>query len=194
MVNAAANPGRHPLADRGHDLYETPAVAVQALLAAEKLPRVVWEPACGRGAIGLVLQAAGHTVYASDLVDRGYGTGGINFLGARKAPPGVKAIVTNPPFKLAQEFVEKALELVPHVVMLARLAFLESERRSHILEPGSGLRTVHVFRNRLPMMNRDGWVGPQSGSAVAYAWFAWERGHVGPAAINRISWKPLPDR
>jgi hypothetical protein len=34
----AANPGRHPLSDRGQDLYETPAVAVEALLRVEQLP------------------------------------------------------------------------------------------------------------------------------------------------------------
>ena len=187
-VNAAANAGMHPLADRGHDLYETPAVAVTALLRAEKIPRVVWEPACGRGAIGRVLQAAGHTVWASDLIDYGYGTGGINFLAMRKAPKSCRCIVTNPPFKDAQAFVEKGLELVPRVVMLLRLAFLESERRTSILDGGK-LARVLPFKARLPMMHRDGWTGPQAGSAVAFAWFVWDRHHEGPAIINRISWR-----
>jgi hypothetical protein len=41
----AANPGRHPIAVRKDDLYETPPVAVQALLRVESLPESVWEPA-----------------------------------------------------------------------------------------------------------------------------------------------------
>jgi len=62
---------RHSLAERGNDLYETPAVAVEALLREERLPHRLWEPACGRGAIVRPLRAAGHEVLASDLVDYG---------------------------------------------------------------------------------------------------------------------------
>ena len=42
---------RHPDSARGNDLYETPEVATLALLLAEPLPRTIWEPACGHGAI-----------------------------------------------------------------------------------------------------------------------------------------------
>jgi hypothetical protein len=58
--------------------------------------------------------------------------------------------------------------------MLLRLAFLESERRSAILESG-WLTRVHVFRKRLPMMHRVGWNGPRASSALAFAWFCWDR-------------------
>jgi len=60
---------RAPLAERRDDLYETPECATRALLAVESLPQgTVWEPACGPGAIVRVLRAAGHQVYATDLV------------------------------------------------------------------------------------------------------------------------------
>ncbi len=59
----------HPLADRGDDVYETPEVAVEALLKVESQPTVLWEPACGPGAIVRVLRRHGHVVYATDLVD-----------------------------------------------------------------------------------------------------------------------------
>ena len=59
------------LSERGDDLYETPPVAVAALLKRETLPPVVWEPACGPGAIVSVVRAAGHTVIATDLNDWG---------------------------------------------------------------------------------------------------------------------------
>jgi hypothetical protein len=72
--------------------------------------------------------------------------------------------------------------------MLLRLAFLESERRCGILE-GRGLARVHVFRKRLPMMHRDAWNGRKANSGMAFAWFCWSRDHVGPATINRISWR-----
>jgi hypothetical protein len=186
-LNHSANAGRHSLADRQFDLYETPAVAVRALLACERIPQVVWEPAAGRGAIARVLKAAGHTVYASDWRHYGFGTGGIDFLYAKAAPPGCQCIVTNPPFRDAEAFVAKALDLVPWVAMLLRLAFLEAQRPSGILDDGR-LRCVHVFKNRLPMLHRDGWAGPKASSSVAFAWFVWDREHRGPATLNRISW------
>jgi hypothetical protein len=66
-----AGTGAAPLSERGNDLYETPPVAVHALLKVEPLPRVIWEPACGPGNIVNVLRSAGHRVYASDLVNYG---------------------------------------------------------------------------------------------------------------------------
>jgi hypothetical protein len=180
---------RHSFADRQWDCYETPTCATEALLRAEPVPLDVWEPAAGRGAIVRVLRDRGHTVVASDIADYGFRLHFCrDFLGEIGAPAGVEAIVTNPPFKWADEFVAHALELCPRVIMLLRLAFLESERRSGILE-SRGLARVHVFRKRLPMMHRDGWDGPKTGSGMAFAWFAWNRDHKGPASINRISWK-----
>jgi hypothetical protein len=182
--------GRHALADRGDDLYETPPQAVRALLRVESLPHHIWEPACGPGSIVKVLRAAGRDVFASDLVDYGCpgSTARIDFLLERATPVEVEAIVTNPPFKLAQEFVEHALDLAPLVVMLLRLGFLESERRSEILDSGRLVR-VHVFKHRLPMMHRDSWNGPRASSSLAFAWFVWDRDHRGPAIIDRISWR-----
>jgi hypothetical protein len=75
--------------------------------------------------------------------------------------------------------------LVPRVYMLLRLAFLEARRRTQILD-GGHLARVHVFKDRLPMMHRDGWDGPRNDSAVAFAWFAWNREHRGAANVQRI--------
>ena len=190
----------HPLSERGHDLYETPAEATDALLRAEKLPQNLWEPACGPGAIVRVLRRAGHKVLGSDLVD--YGSpdqdhGGWDFLLERQLPKladgnAVEAIVTNPPFKLASEFVEHALKLCPRVIMLLRLTFYESKRRNSILDGGQ-LARVHVFRNRLPMMHRANWDGPKVSNPTAFGWFAWDRDHGGPSIWDRISWTPTPD-
>jgi hypothetical protein len=179
---------RAPLAERGDDLYETPAVALLPLLRAEPLPHWLWDPAAGRGAIVDPLRAAGHEVIGSDLVDYGRPDffAGRDFLLERKVPDGCQAIITNPPYKLADQFVAHALDLCPRVMMLLRLAFLESERRTEILER-RGLARVWVFRKRLPMMHRDGWQGPKASSAIPFAWFVWDSAHVGPPALHRIS-------
>jgi hypothetical protein len=190
VLSHAANAGRHSLVDRKDDLYETPACAARALLAVEQLPEgAIWEPACGPGAIVRVLRAAGHEVWSTDLVDYGspdQDQAGIEFLMEHgTAPYFIGSIVTNPPFKLADQFVRHALLLCPRVYMLLRLAFLESERRNAILESG-WLKRVYVFRKRLPMMHRAGWDGPRASSALAFAWFCWDRAHRGPSELHRI--------
>lgn len=187
---ARTGPARAPLSERRDDLYETPIEATAALARAENLPPKIWEPCCGRGAIALPLRATGRTVIATDLVDYGCpdSLSRVDFLTEWRAPDGVRCIITNPPYKLADSFVRHALDLVPRVVMLLRLAFLESSRRSDLLEH-RGLARVLVFRNRLPMMHRDGWSGPRSTSNTCFAWFCWDREHVGPPTIHRISWQ-----
>jgi hypothetical protein len=184
----AANAGRHSFAERKADLYETPPVAVRALMRVEQLPHRIWEPACGPGSIAKVLRESGRFVVASDLHDWSCPSSesGIDFLQQTRAPAGVNAICTNPPYKLADQFVAHALLLVPRTFMLLRLAFLESTRRTPILESGQ-LARVHVFRDRLPRMHRHGWDGPRASSSIAFAWYVFDREHRGPATINRIS-------
>jgi hypothetical protein len=187
MLDKSAQAGQHTYKERGDDCYETPACAVEALLRVEKLPKKwIWEPACGPGAIIKVLEAHGHKVIGSDLVDYG-GCKIMDFLKLEDGDVGVECIVTNPPYQLAEKFVRQALLFSPLVIMLLRLAFLESVRRTDILEK-SGLARIHVFRNRLPMMHRRGWDGPKASSAMPFAWFVWERGYKGSTTIDRISW------
>ena len=62
-----------------NDFYATPSWAVESLLQVEKFPDLIWEPACGDGAISKVLRTHGHEVLSTDLIDRGYGQGGIDF-------------------------------------------------------------------------------------------------------------------
>jgi hypothetical protein len=186
-LSHSAQSGRHTLVERGLDLYETPPVATEALLRVERLPHWIWEPAAGRGAIVKVLRDHGHATIASDIVDYGFPLHFVqDFLTTTKAPVGCDSIITNPPYQIAGEFTRHALDLVPKVYLLLRLAFLESTRRTEILEK-RGLARVHVFRNRLPMMHRDGWNCPRASSAVAFGWFVWDRSHRGPTTIDRIS-------
>ncbi len=196
-MTAGLNTGnaKAALVDRGNDLYETPPVAVEALLRAENVPAIVWEPACGPGSIVRVLRASGRRVIATDLVDYAspdQDKAGWDFLLEQSAPADVQAIITNPPFKNAGEFVSHALRLVPSVMMLLRLAFIESQRRTGILDGGK-LARVHVFRNRLPMMHRAGQgikeTDRQPSSAMAFAWFVWDAAHIGPTQLHRISWE-----
>lgn len=188
--------GRHALAERGNDLYQSPPEAVRALVRHEILPARIWEPACGPGLIVRILRAAGHNVLATDLVD--YASpdqdhSGVDFLIpglAETFNDGRSAIVTNPPYKVADAFVARALGLVPYCAMLLPLRYLAGVGRTPIIEQ-SGLARVLIFRERLPMMHRDGWQGKKSTSNVDYAWFVWQRGHNAEPVIRRISWRGL---
>ena len=129
------------------------------------------EPAAGDGAIVRPLQAAGFTVIASDIVDYGLVgcKAGIDYLEA--APiGGVDGIVTNPPFKLALQFAEKALREVPYFALLLRTNFLESAARLKFFRKHPPAR-IWICSRRLPMMHRHGWQGRRAPSNTCHAWF-----------------------
>jgi hypothetical protein len=166
------------------DFYPTPLRAIEALLKAESFEGDIWEPACGNGAISKVLEAAGHRVVSSDLVDRGYGEIGHDFLMEWK--PRAPNIITNPPFKLAVPFVRKSLDLYSgKIAMLLKIAFLEGRERADLFA-NSPLARVHVFSQRLafvpggslPIRKLDG------GGMMAFAWFIWERGYAGKPTLG----------
>lgn len=174
--------GNHaaPLRERGLDVYETPAVAVEKLLAAADLPRRIWEPCAGSGSIASVLRKHGHRVVCHDIADDG-----VDFRDRTEAPPGVDAIVTNPPFAIAASFVLHGLKLVRQVVILERLQFLESEIRAELFDAGK-LARVLVFRKRAPRMNRAGWAGKSASAAMTLAWFVFDNAYDGSAP--RLGW------
>jgi hypothetical protein len=169
------------------DFYPTPAGASWALARLGVLPTRVWEPACGDGAMARVLEAAGHEVVATDLHDRGFGEAPVDFLQERRlrAP----AIVTNPPFSLADDFVAHSLDLgAETVAMFLRLKYLEgAARQQHIYRRG-GLATVYVFVERVKFFSGETDRESQPGwNTEAFAWFLWRRGHDAPAEIRWVS-------
>lgn len=175
------------MADRGPDFYASPYAALPPLLVAEgkKLPKHIWEPSCGNGALVLPLRNRGYAVTATDLHDWGCpgGMGGFDFFSATvdkfgEAMDGEQkpwGIVTNPPFGAVEEYVERAVGLAPYVALLLRLAFLESEGRMNWWQH-VGLQRVHVIAERLPMMHRHGYEGPKlSNAGMCFSWFIFER-------------------
>ena len=105
---------------------------------------------------------------------------------------GVDAIVTNPPFKLADAFVRHGPSLGLPVIVLLRLMALEGAGRSDLID--RHLRRVFVGIERLPMLHRDGWTGPRTKSAgEPFAWFSIRTGECsGPIELARISWRGAP--
>ena len=94
-------------------------------------------------------------------------------------------IVTNPPYACAQQFVEKALAIIPEgkkVCMFLKLTFLEGKGRRHLFKTQPPAR-VWVSSSRL-LCAPNGDFDSVKGSAVAYAWFVWEKGYHGDTVIK----------
>ena len=167
-----------------NDFYRTPEAGTRRLLAKERFPGTVWEPACGDGAMSRVLQEVGSKVISSDVADYGFRCRRIDFLTDRPAFK-FDHIVTNPPFTHTLEFVQRALSYRPRkVAMLARLAWLEAKSRREFFE-ASGLSRVWVYAGRINVVRNGDDYGGKPGM-VAYAWYVWERGHEGPPSLGWI--------
>lgn len=119
---------------RDFDFYPTPSNVTQALMDFLDLePSLIWEPACGDGAMSKVLESIGHSVISTDLRENsGYGKGGIDFLTATRIK--CDAIITNPPFNLAEQFIIKALTVSPIVAMLFKSQYWHASGRTKLFE------------------------------------------------------------
>lgn len=131
---------------KASDYYPTPVDGTESLipvLKAMKRPdgspvKTIWEPACGDGRLARVLEWHGFEVISTDLREYpGYGIGGLDFL--LQSPQdkwgwwpkgGIDAIVTNPPFSLAEEFIRRAHLFTPNVAMLLKQTFWNVGGRS----------------------------------------------------------------
>ena len=180
LIGADVSPGRDK-----DDFYPTPPEATQALLSVEVFEGDILEPACGDGAMSVVLEGAGYPVRSSDLVNRGYGESGLDFVGLGY-PYRAANVVTNPPFKLALPFVNRALEVADRkVAMLLKVAFLEGVERGEMFRR-TPLARVWVFSKRVTFRNTKR--GEVSGSGMmAFAWFVWEHGYQGRPTLG---WLP----
>lgn len=165
------------------DFYSTDPVAVEKLLKVEDFSNDIWECACGDGSMSRVLESAGYRVRSSDLFDRGYGETGYDFLSLLNQD-WHGDIITNPPYIYAQEFVEKALNVIHKgnkVAMFLRLLFLEGKRRRELFRVSPPVR-VWVMSERVNCY-RNGVISNFS-SAVCYAWFVWVKGYRGDSILG----------
>lgn len=167
-------------AEKDH-FYPTPPGGTRALLSVETFDGPIWEPACGEGHMSRELEAAGYEVVSTDLVDRGYGTPRVDFLMEWQAR--APNIVTNPPFKLGEQFARHALRLTTgKVALLCRLMWLEGSERRKMFE-SAPLARVWVFSKRIGFLRNE---IATTGGMVPYAWFVFEHGHAGPPTLGWI--------
>lgn len=167
-----------------HDYYATDPKALELLLELEQFNHNIWENACGEGHLSEVLIREGYNVKSTDLIDRGYGVGGVDFLkGDFEIFNG--DIITNPPYKYAKQFIEKSLSLIPkgnRVAMFLKLTFMESKGRKQMFIDNPP-KVIYVSSSRL-LCAKNGDFTKKESSAVAYAWYIWEKGYKGDTVIK----------
>lgn len=169
-----------------NDYYATDPIAGKLLLEVEPDLDNIWECACGAGHLAKVFDEAGKLGKATDLVDRDYGAVEDFLLNAEPYHHG--DIVTNPPYKYAQEFVEYALNKVDEgrkVCMFLKVLFLESQSRKELFTQHPP-RTIYISSSRINCA-KNGDFKTYNSSAIAYAWFVWVKGYEGETIIKWIN-------
>jgi hypothetical protein len=180
-----------------NDHYATPAWVTDALLphirpqivisdnwarpdslaAVERFKLAIWEPACGEGKMTAVLDGAGHWTVGTDIEQ------GVDFLVQQHTPLGsIRAIITNPPYNLATEFIEHALTLMRPVrgivAMLLRADFDHARTRGHLFARHP------AFARRIALTRRIRWFEDSKGNpSFNHSWFLWDWENSAPPTI-----------
>jgi hypothetical protein len=118
----------------------------------------------------------GHVI-SSDKFDYGYGLNQ-DFLDDNWPSQPVDWVITNPPFRLAEEFILKSIQLARHgVAILARTVFIESIGRYERMFRDRPPSKFAQFSERVPMVQ--GRLDKKASTATSYCWIVWEKSHSG---------------
>lgn len=175
---------------QNEDYYATDPIAAKLLLESESFGGKIWECACGEKHLASVFEEAGLEVRSSDLINR-CGNEVLDFLSDDNREMFDGHIITNPPYKYATEFIYKALSLIPEgnkVAMFLKVQFMEGKARKKLFTEHPP-KVIYVSSSRILCAKnaefdrmREG-----GGSAVAYAWYVWEKGYKGDTVVKWIN-------
>ena len=162
---------------REGDFYATPPENVDCLLHyVDMTDEKVWEPAAGEGHISKRLSEF-CKVTSTDLYDRGYCQGGVDFLKQDKISD-ITEIDTNPPFgDMAEKFIRHALELTKPVegmvAMFLRNEYDMADKRIDLFE------NHPAYSRKICVTKRPRWIEGSKGSPRHnYAWYVWDWTHI----------------
>lgn len=133
---------------------------------------------------------------SSDIIYRGFGIeDSVDFLSYTPEAIGSSDIVTNPPYNQAATLIEHAIknsDKNAKIAMLLRLTFLESQKRKSLFDTYP-LTAIYIFRKRIGCAKNGEFKVDARGefyspSAVAYAWFLWDKLKASSAAPPKIFW------
>ena len=169
-----------------NDFYATEPKAIIELLKYEKFNKDIWECACGQNHIANVLKDSDYNVRCSDLIERIKGIEIKDFLADTNTELWKGDIITNPPYKYAQQFIEKSLDIIPEgnkVAMFLKIQFLEGKKRKLLFQKYPP-KVLYVSSSRLNCAKNGDFETYKTNSAIAYGWFIWEKGFKGDTVIK----------
>jgi hypothetical protein len=186
------------------DLFCTPPWATRALLhfladrGLVNRRMYAWEPAAGLGHMARVLDERFHTVFTSDVHDYGFDLDFVgSFVGEGPdvvrdiSPMLIDWIITNPPFNLACEFAERAIDLA-NTALLVRSVWAEGVDRYRRIFENYKPSYIAQFSERVPMVK--GRWDPTATTATSYAWFIWVKEALNPKLDTKFVWIPPGSR
>ncbi len=180
------------------DDFPTPPWATRALIEHVIIPAGLyrrtlsqwsaWEPACNRGYMAKPLGEYFGNVWASDVAAYGFGMQG-DFLIPGQVPwddgREIDWIISNPPFRLAEQFIERASQVAGvGFAFLVRTSFIEGMGRYEQLFSKNPPSIVAQFAERVPMVK--GRYDPKASTATSYCWLIWIDGEP----RTRLVWIP----
>lgn len=161
-----------------NDFYATLPTEVENILRHEDLKGIVLEPCCGMGHMCEGIKRSGFKgqVIATDLIDRGYGEGELDFL-SEDYPymKNIGTIIINPPFKYIEQFVNKSLEIATDkVILFARNQFAEGQSRYENIFKNNPPTRIYQYVDRVACA-KDGDFNKVLSSNMAFGWFVWDK-------------------
>lgn len=188
---AGGNPKNHRV---DNDFYATDPKAVYKLLLKYSINGTdILEPCIGNGnivnSIKQFYRNNHFNITGIDIVDRGYPNTIVHDYLTWETNKKFDCIITNPPYSLAKEFVEKSMTLLNdgydndgysngQLIMFLKIQFLESEKRKALFEKYPP-KYIYVFRNRMATWNNGEPLdcnGKKWATTMCHAWFVWEKG------------------
>lgn len=183
-----------------NDFYATDPAAVVGLLHSLAKDGVCYshkkclEPCVGTGNIIIacdVINVCQEWTYL-DIVDRGYPYTLIQNYLTWETDERFDFIITNPPYSLASEFVEKSMELLDDngmCCMFLKLQFLEGAKRKELFRKYPP-KYIYVFRSRMATWKNGFEKNPDTGKkwaeTICFAWFVWVKGNMNEPIIRWI--------
>lgn len=176
-----------------YDFYATDPKAVEKFLLQYSINgNKILEPCVGNGNIADTVKKFYTNkldITGVDIVDRGYPNTIVHDFLTWDTDEKFDCIITNPPYSLAGEFVEKSMELLNEgydedgqpkgqLIMFLKIQFLESAKRKELFEKYPP-KYIYVFRDRMATWNNGEPLDPNGkrwATTMCHAWFVWEKG------------------